>query len=978
MTPSALPDFLNDLRPRIAGELRTDLYSRLFYSTDASIYQMMPHGVLIPRHMDDVQAAVELAHQYRIPILPRGGGSSLAGQGVNEALVIDFTPYLHQVVEINPAEQWVRVQPGIVLDQLNLQVRSYGLQFGPDPASSNRATLGGIVANNSTGSHSICYGMTADHVLDLTAILSDGSIAFFDAIAPATLPQHLRKSGLEGDIYRQIHQIITDYAETIRQGTPQHWRRAGGYNLDRFIAGVSRTPYQPDAPPAFNLAQLICGSEGTLGLIKEVKLNLVKRPHHKGLAIVHFDDLYHGLESVPVILETQPTAVELLDHFGLTMCRSVPAYARLLPSFIEGDPQGILITEYYGENDAELRSKVDHLRVHLKQNGVQATIVPAIDPAVQANVWLVRKESLGLVMSLRGDHKPIPMIEDMAVPVEHLAAYIQKVEAFCREHHTKIGYYAHASAGCLHVRPHLNTKSAQDLAKMPVLTQFCADLAGSYGGVMSSEHGDGRARGWLNERFFGTDLYQLFRQVKAAFDPYNLMNPGNVVDVGSMTDHLRVAAPYRPLPLTEKLDFSGDQGFVRAVEMCNGSGVCRKTTTGTMCPSFMATREEEHSTRGRANALRAALTGKIPPEEFTATRMFQVLDLCLSCKACKSECPSSVDMAKIKLEFLGHYYEHHPLPFRSKLFADIPRYSRLNSGMWAPFINAIGKTGLVRGVIAKALGITPQRNLLAFAKEPFTRWFEKRRRELEARDPKPQVVLFNDTFNTYHDPHIAIAATQVLETLGFTIHLPRHYCCGRPALSKGLIAQAQHYANGTLAALLPFAEQGIPIVGLEPSCLLSMRDDYHYLLKGDDRVQIVSDQCFTFEEFLTERVSAGLLEAALGHYQIQKTALLHGHCHQKAITGTEAAHRLLEIAGFTVEEIDTSCCGMAGSFGYEVEHYDISVKMAERRLLPAIRAMDATTVLVAAGTSCRHQIQDLTGKRARHPAEVLWDVLKTG
>ncbi len=969
---SDVQDFLNELSKRVQGDVRQDRYSRMLYSTDASIYQVMPHAVLIPQQIEDVHAAVELAARYNVPITPRTGGSSLAGQAVNQALVIDMSRYLDQVLEVNTEEQWTRVRPGIVLDELNLHLRQYGLQFGPDPASSNRAAMGGIVSNNSTGSHSIMYGMTADHVLGSNVILSDGTMTSFEFLNPDELGQYQGRGGLEGDIYRKIQSLASQNVDTIRAGTPRHWRRCGGYNLDRFIDEGVSFKYEHDR--RFNLSKIVCGAEGTLAVLTEIKLNLVPIPKKTALAIVHYNDLKEALLSVPVLLETDPSAVELLDNLGLSMCREVPQYARLLETFVEGEPNCVLLTEFYGESESELTSKLDRLKNHINAQGIPTSaIVTVTDPQHQANVWTVRKVGLGFLMSIKGDHKPIPFIEDAAVPVEHLAEYVTKIEAFCQDIGTKVGYYAHASAGCVHIRPLVNTKKAQEIAKLSQITDFSVDLLRGYGGSLSSEHGDGRARSWANKRFFGSELYTLYQDVKQAFDPNNIMNPGNVVNAPPISEDLRYGDTYEVIPMTPNLDFSYEQGFDRAVEMCNGAGVCRKKTTGTMCPSFMATREEEHSTRGRANALRAAISGVLPQQEFTSKRMYDVMDLCISCKACKAECPSSVDMGKIKVEFLAQYYQANDTPLRARLFANIARLSRLSSGPLAPLANWGTRNPLVRSALESMLGISKERMLPPFASEPFTTWFDRHQTASTVAN-RQQVVLFNDTFNTYNYPNVSIAATEVLDAAGFQVTLPGHKCCGRPAISKGLVNQARSFAQDTVARLAPFARQGIPIVGLEPSCLLTLRDEYLYLLPGHDDVQMVADNAYSFEEFMTQLADEGNLN--LSFKAEDRHVLLHGHCHQKALVGTDPSHRTLTLPdGYVVNEVEAGCCGMAGSFGYEAEHYDLSIKMGERRLLPTVREVDNETIIAAAGVSCRQQIKHGTGKQALHPAEVLRDAM---
>ena len=977
MIPSALPDYISSLQKRIQGELRTDEFDLAQYSTDASIHQVMPYGVLIPKSMDDVQAAIELAAKYKIPVLPRTAGTSLAGQATNAALVIDAVPHLNKIIEINPEEKFARVQPGVIYAHLNAALRPHGLQFGPDPASGNRAAMGGVIGNNATGSHSIIYGMSADHALGTDVILADGSRTTFGFLDQVELQKKAQGGGFEGQIYSQmlgITQIESNQA-IIRERTPKHWRRCGGYNADRLIGGAGVSFHIPQ-DHRFNLAKLLCGSEGTLAFMSEIKLNLVEIPKKTAIAVVHFDSLKTTLDAVPAMVETQPSAIELIDHVGLAQCRSTPQYAPLLDGVIVGEPQYVLITEFYGESESELRAKIGRLEKGLRGH----EIVTIFDPKMQADVWSVRKAALGFLMSVKGDFKPVPFIEDAAVPVAHLGEYVAKMEQFCNDLGTEMAYFAHASAGCLHIRPMINTKMAQEVEKLPQIVDFAVDLLRGFGGALSSEHGDGRSRSWVAQRFFGAELHGIYRQIKTAFDPDNIFNPGNIVDGDPMTANLRYGSDYKPLDLNLNLDFSATDGFARAVEACNGEGVCRKEGTGTMCPSYMATRDEKHSTRGRANALRATLSGILPPEALTDQRMYEIMELCISCKSCQRECPSAVDMAKLKFEFLAQYYKVHRIPLRSRIFGSIHVISRIAAGPFAPLINAVMASKPMRILLEKTVGISSKRVMPAFAKEPFTKWFEKRRPPLPYRASPPEggrtkwdggrIVLFNDTFNTYNNPEVAISATEVFEAAGFEVMLPGHKCCGRPAISKGLVDQARKLAQDTVERLYPFAEQGIPIVGLEPSCLLSMRDEYHYLLPDNPKVKVVSEHCYTFEEFIAKMDAEGKW-----HLPLKTPAskvILHGHCQQKAISGIEpSAHILNLLPDTNVETLDTGCCGMAGSFGYEAEHYDISMKMGEDRLLPAVRNADDETLIVAAGTSCRHQIADGAGRRALHPAEVM-------
>jgi len=963
ITSDQLTTFWADLRQQVRGSVKTDKYSRVLYSTDASIYQVEPLGVFFPEHSDEIQAAVETATRHRVPVLMRGGGTSLVGQTVGQALVIDASRRLNRILEINQEEKWARVEPGVVMDPMNNHLRAYGLQFGPDPASGNRATMGGIVSNNSTGSHSIVYGMTAHHVQAMSAVLSDGTATAFAAVLPEQIAAFQQKSGLEGEIYRQLPAILSNKEAAILAGAPRHWRRCGGYNLDRLI--------QTDS---LNLAKLICGAEGTLAAIQDITLNLVDRPKSAGLAIVHFKQMRAAMEAVPQILETGPSAVELMDNLGLTMCRDVPEYARLLTTFVEGQPDTILITEFTGDTQAEVRGKLDNYEDFLQKRGIGYAVARQETEAQQANVWKVRKVGLGLLMSVKGDHKPIPFIEDSAVPVEHLAEYITRLENFCHSLDVNVAYYAHASAGCLHVRPLISLKEAAEAGKMKAISEAAVDLVAEYGGAFSSEHGDGRARSWLNEHFFGPDLYDAFKQVKHLFDPANILNPGNIVDAGPMTENLRFGADYKTISLREHLDFSDDQGFHRAVEMCNGAAECRKDT-GNMCPSYQVTRDEEYSTRGRANLLRAALSGELPPEELTGPRMFEAMDLCVECKSCKSECPSSVDMTKIKTEYLAHYYEANPLPLRSRLFGSIAALSELGSGALAPFVNGVVSNPLTRWGMSKFLAIDPRRQMPAFARVPFTTWFKRRSPNPSSDMRRKPVVLFSDTFHTYNYPEVAIAATEVLEVAGFRVILPGRHNCGRPMISKGLVKEAKKTAARAVASLIPYAKENIPIVGLEPSSVSALCDDYLFLLPNEPDVKRVAEMALTFEEFIADLADDPdfnlPLEAPSGKF------LLHGHCHQKALIGADPAKRLLGLLSDSeIEEPDSGCCGMAGSFGYESEHYDISLKMAERHLAPAIRQADDDVVVVAAGVSCRQQIKHTTGKTALHPAQVLHRALK--
>jgi FAD/FMN-containing dehydrogenase/Fe-S oxidoreductase len=955
-------ELVHELERVVEGEVRFDKYSRILYSTDASIYQIEPIGVVLPRHADDVIATLEVAYRHGVPVLPRGGGSSLAGQAVGHAVHIDMSKYMNRILEVNEEEGWVRVQPGVVLDQLNNHIAAHGLQFGPDPASSNRATMGGIFSNNSTGAHSILYGRPVNHALEADIVLSDGTATHISRLDEAGVQAKMQQEGLEGSIYRAVRQLVANNTELIQNNFPKHWRRSGGYNLDE----IAR---QMKGEEPFNLLKLLVGSEGTFAALTELKLNLVPRPTMTALSIVHFDDLIDAMKATPVILECNPSAVELIDEMMIGLVREVPDYARQL-TWIEGHPQAVLIVEFYGESDAELLSKLDELEAHLKRNHIGTAVVRAVTAEEKGRVWGVRKAGLGFLMGLPGDYKPIPFIEDPAVPVEHLATYIRNVRDVCRAYDARMAAYAHASAGCVHVRPLINLKEGNEVNKMHAIATAVCGLVQKYDGVMSSEHGDGLVRSEFNERIFGPELYSLFKQVKQTWDPKGIMNPGKVVDGEPMTHNLRFGADYRTTPIQTYFRYPREGDFARAIEMCSGIGICRKDGTGTMCPSYMATRDEEHSTRGRANALRAAISGVLSTDELTSDRMLEVLDLCLECKGCKAECPSAVDMAKLKYEVLARRVDRYGAPLRSRLFGNIHLVSRLGSAM-APWSNLLANNPLSKA-IGKRLGLAPERPIPEFAAEPFDVWFRQHPRNGQARNG--QVVLFHDTFMTYNQPSIGQAAVKVLEAAGYEpILVERRKCCGRPMISKGLLKEAKSNAEHNIDLLAPYAEAGIPIIGTEPSCLLTLRDEYPELA-DDPRAGIVAENSFLIEEFITQLLDEGKLALQFNGNKPAKV-LVHGHCHQKALAGTAPTLRMLGLMGCEVEEVDSGCCGMAGAFGFEAEHYDMSMKIGNLRLLPAVRAEAPTTAIAAAGISCRQQISHGAGRTARHPIEILADAL---
>ncbi|MGC4105241.1 MAG: FAD-linked oxidase C-terminal domain-containing protein [Thermomicrobiales bacterium] len=951
-----------ELAARLQGEVRFDAVSRMLYSTDASNYQIEPVGVVIPKSTDDVIAAIELAISHHVPILARGGGSSLAGQAVGAALVIDTSKYLTRVLSFEPEARTVTVEPGINLDQLNRQIKAQGLMFGPDPSSSNRATVGGVVSNNSAGAHSILYGMTQDNMRAARLQLVDNTTVDLGPGTMADLKKRAQSDDATGKLLTKILAFREEHHDLIARDFPPHWRRATGYSLNEFI--------KPD--DVFNPARLLASAEGTLGTLLQVTLDLVPIPPKTGLVMLQFDNLVEAMEATPQILEVEPSAIELMDRMLIDLTRQQPGYANQI-ALIEGDPAGVLVVEFYGDTDRELEQKADSLVTHLRERNIRLMTDPLIvtDPKKQKDVWQVRKAGLGLLMSVRGDAKPIPVIEDVSVPVEHLAAFVAAVEKMVARYNTTAAYYAHASAGCLHIRPLINLKTVEGVEAMRELAYEAAEIAHDFGGVMSGEHGDGLQRSELNEIIFGPELYQTMRDFKHLFDPEDLMNPGKVVDAPPLVDNLRYGPKYKPVPIKTNLDFSRENGFLGALEMCNGAAVCRQTRIGTMCPSYMATKDENDTTRGRANALRNALAGNIlSPKDFADKATYETMDLCLSCKACKTECPSSVDMAKIKTEFLSQYYEKHGVPLRARLMGHIHTLSKLAAPI-APIANLPLTTALGRPGMA-LVGVHRNRKMSPFVSRTFVhRYRAHRKQHPVATATRGKAVYFHDTFATYNYPNIGMAAVQLMEAAGFEVVIEeRRACCGRPMLSKGLVDAARKSAKKNVSLLSTYAKQGIPIIGTEPSCILTLRDEYRDLLPGDPDVAVVAEHSYMIDEWLAKLDNEGELGIGWKDNTGQEV-LFHGHCHQKALIGMAPSMAILKASGCRPTESGAGCCGMAGSFGYEAEHYEVSKKIGEERLFPAIEATSMDVQVSVAGVSCRQQIEHFTERPTKHIAEVL-------
>ena len=968
------------LTQQVEGEVRFDDYSRALYSTDASLYQINPVGVVIPRTKADVQRTVQICYENDVPILPRGGGTSLAGQTVGQAVIIDFSKYMNQIIEVNVAEHWARVEPGIVLDELNSQLKPYGLMYAPDVATSSRANVGGTIGNNSAGSHSVIYGKTIDHVMELELILSNGESILAKAMTPDQVERKKTEHTLEAKIYRKVCQITHDYQDLIRQRFPRILRRVAGYNLDEFVINAGSkevTPYRRDDGSdqnLFNLSKIIVGSEGTLATVTESKINLVPIPKMTALNVIHFETLVESMEAVAPILECKPTAIELIDDTIINMTKGSAAFSKA-SDFIKKNAKGngpgaILAVEFYGESPQELISQLDNIEKKMISKGLGYAFVRCITQEEKSNVWETRKAGLGLLMGMTGDRKPVGFVEDAAVRIEDLPEYVRRFSDIIAAHDTTAAYYAHASVGLLHNRPVINLKSESDIQKMHSIAKQVKDLLIDLDGAMSGEHGDGLVRSEWIQSMFGSEMYQIFRQLKQTFDPTGIMNPGKIVDGPPMTENLRFGNNYNTIKIDTYFDFSNQGGFNRAIEMCNGVAACRKTLTGTMCPSYIGTREEIHSTRGRANALRHVISGSLPQEHFKSKELYEVLDLCLECKACKSECPSHVDMAKIKYEFLAQYHDQHGLPVRNRLFGHIDSLSDIGSKM-APFSNWLMNSSVSKWMMDKFFGIDRRRSLPNFAEETFVQWFKAQpSRTLENRQ---QVVFFYDTFTNYNYPNVGQSVVKVLESAGFDVILPPKRCCGRPMISKGMLNEAIQNARHNISWLLPYAQQGLPIVGCEPSCISALTDDYVELLPGDDS-RLVAEHTLMIEEFLLKE------KERLRFSDLDQNILLHGHCHQKALIGLQPSLEVLNLpVNYTVNSVDSSCCGMAGSFGYEKEHYDLSMKIAEARLLEPIRSHLSDSLgnsqVAISGTSCREQIKHSTGYEPKHIVELLCEAI---
>ena len=951
------------LQQNIQGDVLFDSFSRGRYSTDASHYQIEPLGVVIPRSEDDAASAVQIAAEEKIPVLARGGGTSQCGQTVAEALVIDVSKHLNQITALDNAAQTATVQPGIVLDQLNRQLKSHGLWFPVDVSTGSRATIGGMTGNNSCGARSLHYGTMRDNVAAIDAWLADGTAMHFGAIN--TDLAGLNRPSEELDLIRNLLALGRREAAEIKARFPNLMRRVGGYNIDALIP-----PDQVEQP--INLAHLLVGSEGTLAYSNRIHLKLSPLPQHKVLGVCHFPTFYQAMQATQHIVKLKPTAVELVDRTMIDLARDIAAFRATVDRFVQGSPNALLLVEFAGDEQTEQLQRLQELVTLMADLGFANSVVEAIDPTFQSAIWEVRKSGLNIMMSMKGDGKPISFIEDCAVRLEDLAEYTDRLTQVFHKYGTTGTWYAHASVGCLHVRPIVNLKRAQGAQQMRAIAEEAFAMVREYKGSHSGEHGDGLVRSEFHQAMFGKRMVANFAEVKALFDPDNRLNPGKIVNPAKMDDRtlFRYKPDYQVIPIKTALDWSAWGGFSAAVEMCNNNGACRKLQGGVMCPSYRATHDEVHLTRGRANTLRLALSGQLDQEALTSTAMYETMQLCVGCKGCKRECPTGVDMARMKTEFLYHYRQRHGLSLHDKLIAYLPHYAP-KASKFSRLLNLRNSLPGLPWLGEKLTGFSSQRPLPRWSRKPFLP-----QTNAVGNDSGRDVVLLADTFNTWFEPENLHAAVHVLNAAGYRIHFPkatdstRPLCCGRTFLAAGLVDQAKAEAERLLNAIQPFISQGLPIIGLEPSCLLTLRDE-HQVVLPNKAAQQVANQAVLFEEFLAQEQDAGQLQLSLRNPGFQQ-ALLHGHCHQKAFGVMSSVEKIIGlIPDLHCQPIDASCCGMAGAFGYAADTYETSLKIGELGVLPAVREAPEDTLLIADGTSCRHQISDGANRQALHVARIL-------
>lgn len=965
-----------ELKQQLEGDFNWDKSTLIQYATDASAYREIPCAVALPKSKDDLKKLIVFAKNNGIPLIPRAAGTSLAGQVVGNGIIVDISRYWGKIIEINTQECWVRVEAGVILDELNLALKPHGLFFGPETSTSNRCMIAGMVGNNSCGSHSILYGSTRDHTISVKMILDDGIEYEFGPLSNEEFNKKLEINGKEGDLYRFLNDNLSN--ESIKgeinsqYPDPSIKRRNTGYALDMLldcsVFGNSNKP--------FNLSNLIAGSEGTLGFITEIKLNLVPLPpKEKAVIAIHLSERNHAFKANLIALKYKPGAVEMMDNIILN-CTKGNIEQKKNRFFVQGDPGAILIVEFARETKEEINQIASEMEVEMRSAGFGYHF-PIIWGNDISKVWALRKAGLGVLSNMEGDAKPVSLVEDTAIAVDKLPDYMEEFAAIMKNHNLDCVYHAHIGSGELHLRPVLNLKDSKDVVLFRIIAFEVAHLVKKYRGSLSGEHGDGRLRGELIPIMYGDKVYGLMQEVKHVFDPKNIFNPGKIVNSPPLNSFLRYEPGRTEKEIETIFDFSNVQGILRAIEKCNGSGDCRKTKLagGTMCPSYMASLHEGSTTRARANVLREFLTNSDKKNPFNHKEIYQALDLCLSCKGCKNECPSSVDMAKLKAEFLQHWYDANGIPLRSRMVAYITRINAF--GSIAPSItNFFLSNKLIAPILMKSLGFEPKRKMPLLSKKTFKKWIKSA--NVKSTKYNKRVLLFPDEFTNYNDAHIGIKAVELLNALGYEVIIPDVFESGRTYISKGLIRTAKKVANKNIEVLSKLVVDDCPLIGIEPSAILSFRDEYPELSTNENLcyASYLSRNTFLFEEFFMKEVEKGNITKE-SFKSSPREMKLHGHCQQKAVASTKATKEMLSFpAGHSITEIPSGCCGMAGSFGYEKEHYDLSMKVGELVLFPEIREASEVITIVAPGTSCRHQIKDGTGRTAYHPIEIMWEAIK--
>ncbi|WP_430972249.1 FAD-binding and (Fe-S)-binding domain-containing protein [Sunxiuqinia rutila] len=966
-------DLFYPLKQSLEGEIYTNNVQRIIYATDASSYREIPQAVCKPKSKADLQKIIAFAHKHQTSVIPRAGGTSLAGQVVGKGIVVDISKYLNKILELNVGEKWVIVEPGVNLTELNQYLAPHGLQYGPETSTANRCCIGGMVGNNSCGLHSLIYGSARDHILEADCLLADGSSVLFKALSTEEFQAKCADNpeSLETRIYQNINTILSNPVnqENIRKEypDPKVKRRNNGYALDVLL---ETDPFTGNGEQ-INLCKLLAGSEGTLAFSTRLKLNLIPLPpKHKGLVCAHFSSLQEAYQGNLIALRHNPGAIELMDDIIMN-CTKGNIEQRKNRFFIQGDPKAMLMIEFARETEAEIHAIAEQLEADFRSAklGYHFPLVQGADNIKR--VWALRTAGLGLLSNIPGDKRSVTVIEDTAVAPEYLPDYMREFDEILANYGLSCVKYAHIATGEIHLRPLLNLKEEADVQLYHTIAREIAALVKKYKGSLSGEHGDGRLRGEFIPFMLGEHNYQLIKELKQTWDPHQILNPGKIVDTPPITENLRfLLGETRKLETT--FDFSEQKGLLRAVEKCNGSGDCRKSVAigGSMCPTFMATKDEDKTTRGRANILREFLTRSEKANPFDHEEIKEVLDLCISCKACKSECPSSVDMAKLKAEFLQHYYESHGIPFRSWLIAYLPRLNRL-ARLALPLSNWLTGTTTFK----KLVGFAPERQVPKLSKLSLRQWYKK---PIQLNgSAKGKVYLFADEFTNDNESHIGVKAILLLNKLGYEVAIPTHRESGRTFLSKGLVKTAQKIACKNVELLHQLVTEQTPLLGIEPSAILAFRDEYPELVTKElqPKAKALAQNTFMLDEFIAAEFEKGHINPELFTPE-KKQVKLHGHCQQKAVASTTSTKKMLEIpANYAVSEIASGCCGMAGSFGYEKEHYELSQKIGELVLFPAVREAQSDELIAAPGTSCRHHIAEGTGREAMHPIEILYDAL---